>query len=108
MIGMQFDLFGGLVPADVVEGIKFILETDPSARNDYRRMMARFWLEFEGLDEVLGDKAGAFVDWFTQQATPPKTLQNRCMEIQNQHRDLEADPHVKEYRRRQATAGRVR
>lgn len=109
---IQQDLWGNKVVAgDVVDRIAHILEHNEDARNDYKVLMARYWIEFDGLDEFLGDlpamRAG-FLAWFVGLATSPKTLQNRCMEIQRRRPVLDADAGVREERQRQARMGPVR
>lgn len=109
MVTAQMDLFGNtVVTGDLVDRLTYILEQYPAARDNYRVALARYWLEFDGLDRVLGDKTDAFVDWFTNHATSSKTLQNRTGEIQNQRRDLEASPEIARWRETQSKAGPVR
>ena len=98
----QQDLWGNaIVAGDVVERITHILEEYPETRNDYKALMARYWLSFDGLGEFLGDlppmRAG-FLAWFTGCATSPKTLQNRCMEIQRRRPELDADNDTRQQR----------
>ena len=110
-VPLQQSMFGEarLVPADVPAGIRLILEEHPSARNDYRELVARYWLAFDGLDRVLGDRAEAFLAWICQKGTTsPKTIQNRCLELQRQERTLDAAPAVRRVRNAQATQGVVR
>ena len=61
--------------------------------------------------EFLGDlpamRAG-FLACFIGCATSPKTLQNRCMEIQRRRPDRDADDDTREQRERQSKAGPVR
>ena len=105
---VQQDLFGGqAIVGNIVDKLTWILEQHPAARQDYKLAMYYYWLEFDGLAEILDGKADAFKQWLIDNATSPKTLQNRCMEIQNKHPDLEAPPEVEKWRQRQARAGRV-
>lgn len=105
---VQGSLFGGeTIAGTIVDKLTHILQSHPEARDDYKTAMALYWLEFDGLDEVLGEQADAFRQWFESRATAPKTLQNRTMEIQNKYPTLEASSDVEEWRQRQATAGPV-
>ena len=107
---MQQTLFGGPpVPADIPGRVRAILQAYPGARNDYKELIARYWLEYDGLAAVLGDKAGAFLEFMRRDGTTsPKTVQNRAMEIQRQDRSLDAAPAVRRVRNAQATQGAVR
>ena len=68
---------------NVVDRVRYILETYPDTRDSYQALMMRYWLEFDGLRDLLTapDKAHVLIDWFTTRATSPKTLQNRAMEV---------------------------
>jgi len=103
----QRTLFGGeTVTGSIADKLEYILEEHPDARDDYRVAMVTYWAQFEGLDRVLGERLDAFRAWLVD-ATSPKTIQNRVMEIQNRRPDLEARSDVEELRQRQATAGPV-
>jgi hypothetical protein len=103
----QPDFFGSVsVAGSIADKVQAVLEDHPEARNDYMLAMFYFWVEFEGLEEVLGDRVEDFRDWWLK-ATSPKTLQNRCMEIQNRYHDLDADPQVERLRQAQSKAGPV-
>lgn len=106
---LQRSLFGGeiAVGGTIVDKLTYILEEHPEARDDYMAAMFRYWQQFDGLGEVLGEKAEAFLEWFTSQATSVKTLQNRAMEIQRRRGDLDASSDVRKWRDRQAKAGPV-
>ena len=109
---IQQDLWGNKVVAgDVVDRIAHILEEHEDARDDYKVLMARYWMAFDGLDEFLGDlpaMRSGFLAWFVGLATSPKTLQNRCMEIQKRRPGLDAAAEVREERQRMARQGPVR
>jgi hypothetical protein len=104
-------VYRGVLSPRIVLRITHILEEHPDARNDYKALMARYWLSFDGLGEFLGDlpamRAG-FLAWFTGCATSPKPLQNRCMQIQRRRPDLDADNDTRQQRERQSKAGPVR
>ena len=52
----QSDLWGNVtVAGDVVDHITYILQEFPETRNDYKALMARYWMMFDGLDSFLGD-----------------------------------------------------
>lgn len=106
----QKGLFGGeVVAGDVVDRVRFVLESYPETRDSYAALMAAFWMEFDGLDEVLpADVHDDFVCWFVSRATSAKTLQNRAMEVQRGDARLGPSEGVREKRRRQAVQGRVR
>ena len=104
---LQYDLFGGAVIAgNIVDRIEWLLETYPDARDDYTVLIIRYWLEFDGLADLVDEEA--ILEWARQRVTAPKTLQNRAMEIQRRRPDLDARPEVREWRNRQAKAGVVR
>jgi hypothetical protein len=106
---MQQDLFGNAhVAGDVMDRIAYILEEYPETRNNYKALMARYWLLFDGLGELVDGQQDAFSNWFIGSATSPKTLQNRCMEIQRRRPDLDADNDTRQQRERQSKAGPVR
>jgi hypothetical protein len=108
----QLNIFTGKpeIAGDVVDRIRYLLRTHRDARNDYKVLIARYWLHFDNLPLVLlaDDFVTAFIDWMQHSATSAKTLQNRCMEIQSAEPDLDADPDVRAKRRRQATQGPIR
>ena len=104
MTTYQFDLLGNkTVAGDIVDRVRHILKEHPGARNDYRVLVARYWLEFDGLD-VDPDQ---FIQWI-QTATSAKTIQNRGMEIQRENPELDSTPAVRKWRDNQAKAGIVR
>jgi hypothetical protein len=98
---------GPVVSGNIRDRMRYILSEYPKARDDYRLALYLYWREFEGLGELLGDKADAFRQWFVNSATSPKTLQNRTMEVQNRNPELEASPDIAQERQRQAKAGPV-
>ena len=109
-IALQGSLFGGpaVVSGDIRQRIAWLLRQFPDTRNSYKALMARYWVEFDGLETVLGDRVEAFVAWFSGNgATSPKTIQNRGMEVQNAHPELDAAPEVEEWRQAQSRAGPV-
>lgn len=108
---MQTDFWGTeSVAGNVVDRIDFLLETCPEARDSYMTLIARYWLQFDGLSALLaqGMSEKDFQVWFEFRATSPKTIQNRAMEIQRRKAHLDASPAVLKTRARQATAGPVR
>jgi hypothetical protein len=105
---IQQDLFGGThVAGNLVDRLEYLLEEHPEAREDYMTGIVLYWLEFDGLQTILGDKADAFREWFMAHAKSPKTIQNRIMEIQNRRPDLEASRDVEQVRQRLARAGPI-
>ena len=106
----QKDLFGGEVVApDVVERVKWVLAHYPEARDSYAALMIHYWLEFDGLDEVVpAEMQDELVAWFVSKATAPKTIQNRGMEVQKADAELAPSVGAKRKRARQAVQGRVR
>lgn len=93
----------------VADKIEAILRKHPDARNSYHALMYWYWLEHDGLDDVLRSPAQreAFRVWFTKYATSCKTLQNRTQEAQRRNPGLDACDDVRQWRDRQATAGPV-
>lgn len=107
-IVLQSSMFGPpVVSGTISKRLEYLLAEHPEARDDYMVLLVLFWVEFDGLAEVLGDKTDAFKEWFVRSATSPKTIQNRCMEVQNAQADLEASSPVAAQRLRQATQGPV-
>lgn len=106
---MQYTLFGGVeVSGNIVDKLTAILEDDPGSRSSYRRVVGRYWIEYDGLAGLLGEKADLFLEWLEQHATSPKTLQNRCMEIQNARPDLRPPENIQRWREAQSHAGPVK
>jgi hypothetical protein len=92
----------------IKDRVRAVLARHPDARNNYRRLMFYYWLEYDGLADILPDELReAFKLWIGKRATAPKTLQNRCMEVQNEYPELEASSSVQEWRERQSRAGAV-
>jgi len=113
MTTYQFDLLGtphaarAIAANTITERVTYILEAYPDTRNSYKLLIARYWLEFDGLRQLL-QKAPLTVSDFLQwilHATPAKSIQNRGMEAQNIRPDLEASPIIEQRRQRQAGAG---
>ena len=109
----QLDLTGRpAVAGNIIDRITYLLRTYPDTRNNYKTLIARYWIEFDGLSDVLPASGNnldvAFCDWMRCTATSPKTIQNRAMEIQSNHPDLDADPDTRRRRDRQARQGVVR
>ena len=91
--------------------IKYLLEKYPDTRDSYNLLIFRYWLEFDGLDTVLGylpSLHDAVLHWARDCATSPKTIQNRCMECQREHPELDSIPAIRQERNRQATQGVVK
>jgi len=86
---------------------RYILTEYPEARESYKLAIYHFWMDFDGLDLILGNRAEAFKAWFEDRATSPQTLRNRCQEVQNWLPQLDASPEVEQQRQRQATQGPV-
>lgn len=98
------------VAGNIEEKVEAILERFPGTRNCYRAVMLRYWVEYDGLADILGDDgAEAFGRWFmdAHKATSPKTIQNRAMEVQRRRADLDAEQTTREWRNRKARGGRV-
>lgn len=107
MLAQQLDIWGGSRTAgDVVAKITHLLENNRRCCNSYKLMMLYYWKAYDGLDNAL--KYDRFAEWWLGEATMPKTLVNRCMEIQRRRPDLAASPRVQAVRKRQATQGVVR
>jgi hypothetical protein len=107
-ITMQDSFLGKpIVQGNLRERMAYILRKYPAARNDYNLACFYYWLEFDGLDAVLGDKVDAFRSWLVKQATSPETIRRRTQEVQNWKPELDADPDVEEYRQSQSRRGPV-
>lgn len=104
---------GGVVPSrsagNLEQKVESVLERFPGTRGSYRALFFRFWMEYDGLGDVLGDKVEAFAKWFLNHrcATSTKTLQNRTMEVQRRRPDLDAEKSTRTWRNKQARRGRV-
>lgn len=108
----QLGLNGIVLPRPVgnlEDKVEDILDRFPGTRGSYRALMFRFWVEYDGLGDVLGDKAEAFAKWFLnhKRSTSTKTLQNRAMEVQKRRPDLDAEKSTRAWRNKQARRGRV-
>ncbi len=107
---VQHSMFGGVaIAGTILDKMTYVLEKYPRARESYQYAAFFYWLEFDGLGEILGDQAlcDRFARWLDRDATSFKTLQNRAMEIQNDRPDLEAPREVERIRQRQSRAGRI-
>ena len=118
----QLTLDGGAVGCgSVKDRLVSILRRHPDARNSYQAAAYWYWVEYDGLLDVLdaccrGDwprrdhppvDGDPFRSWLMSKATSFKTIQNRVGEIQNEHPGLEACDEVREWRDKQSTAGPV-
>lgn len=111
MLATQIGLFGeDRVAGDIVAQIRHLLAQEPETRNHYGLLAVRLWRRFYGLDAAIGREAAEKLEEFVQRRGVPamKTAQNRAMEIQHDYETLDASPGVREWRDRQAKAGRVR
>ena len=107
----QMTLDGAAVTVgSVADKVEAILRKRPSARNSYHELMYWYWLEHDGLDDVLPShrQREIFRIWFAGLATSCKTLQNRAMERQRANPGLDASDDVRQWRDRQACAGPAR
>lgn len=103
------DMAASRVVGNLEQKVESVLERYPGARESYRALMFHVWVEFDGLDDVLGDKLEAFGKWFMnhKRATSPKTVQNRGMEVQRRRPELDAKKSTRAWRDKQARGGRV-
>ena len=107
-MNMQLTLDGGkVVVGGIKEKITYVLEMWPETQENYRALYVRYWLQFDGLREILrsGDPS-RFEHWFRFRATNPKTLLQRCQEVQNKRPDLEPAK-VREKRLKQSRQGPI-
>ena len=95
------------VSGNLRDRIRYILEEHPDARDDYKLAIFIYWCEFDGLTDILGDRADAFREWFISDAVSPQTLRNRTQEVQNRHYGLDASPEVEALRQKQSKRGPV-
>lgn len=109
VVAVQKALFGhDRSLGDVVEKVTSVLERYPETRDSYKRLMVRYWAEYDGLSDLMDrGQLHRFTQWFEARATSAKTLQNRAGEIQNDRPDLEASAPMAKQRRWQAHQGRV-
>lgn len=109
MRAMQRALIGeDKVEGDIYDRLAYIMEVYPETQGNYKALHFRYWMEFEGLREVLksGDSS-RFEHWYRYKATSPKTLNNRAGELQNKRPDLEPSE-VREKRLKQSRQGRIK
>ena len=86
--------------------VRHLLETDEGCRNSYAELVGRYWLQFDGLDDVLPAYLHEpFLSWLSREATSWKSLQNRAMEVQRARDDLAPAPDVEQYRQKQGEGG---
>lgn len=112
----QMTLDGNSVPTGTVKDqVEDILRRHPDARNSYKALCYHYWVECDGLLQAIATccddqrpvNGDPFREWFVSKATSPKTLQNRCMEVQRERPGLDACVEVREWRDAQAKAGPV-
>jgi hypothetical protein len=119
----QLTLDGGSVPQGTIKDrVISILRKHPDARNSYAACVFHYWCEVDGLRDVLGKCADTcdwptgehvrvdtepFRKWLVSKATSWKTIQNRAMECQREHPELDACDDVRAWRDEQAVAGPV-
>jgi hypothetical protein len=106
----QYNLFTHKpdVPHDVVERVKHLLREYPFLRDSYAMLIGQFWLEFDGLDRFIPEEQrDEFLRWIAN-ATKPKTIQNRCLEVQRELPELDSRPRVRDLRNAQAKQGIVK
>jgi hypothetical protein len=66
-----------------------------------------YWVEVDGLDEILSkEQLVQFKSWLYKAASP-KTIGNRTMELQRKYPGLDCTPQVREWRDKQAIAGPI-
>ena len=94
--------------------IAWILDTYPAARENYLIAQFYYWLEYDGLRQMLEpadhpvpDIADRFFWWYTTTARSPKTLLQRTQEVQKERPHLAPSPETQDHRKRQATAGPI-
>jgi len=107
-VTMQLTLEGKrVVVGDIYDRISYILEVWPETQENYKALQFRYWMEFDGLREVLrsGDPS-RFEHWYRFRAKSAKTLLQRCQEVQNRRPDLEP-AEVREKRLKQSRRGPV-
>lgn len=108
---LQHNMFGPPQPADVVEGVKAILRDFPSARDDYKELVMRYWLRYCGLAELLETNPGPheLIAWIKLPTTvSAKTIQNRGMEEQLKNHHLAPSEAARALRDARANQGPVR
>lgn len=110
-------MLGIVVPPSgpLKDRIAWILEKHPEARDDHQLVHVLYWQYYDGLERVLNpvgdsdieDPLERFKWWYMNKARSPKTIQNRCMEVQRERPHLAASKSAQKKRRRQATQGAV-
>lgn len=87
MHAAQFDLFGGMAPPahlNLQDRVRWILNTYPATRDDDRLLVLRYWLDFDGLGELLDADAIQTLERFLShpKTANPETLRRRRQELQ--------------------------
>jgi hypothetical protein len=55
-----------------------------------KQVIVNYWLKYEGLDSVLGDKQQDFIDWFNT-STSPETI-TRCLRALKEDGTIKLSP----------------
>ena len=115
MTTMQFDLFGGLAPPahmKLQDQVRWILDHYPATRDNDRLLVLRYWLEFDGLRELLDGEAIATLERFmaNPRTATPETVRRRRQELQRldsggSDDDLAPSDSTKRWRKARAHAG---
>lgn len=97
-----------ILVGDIYDEIGFLLETFPETQERYMELYLRYWEQFQGLREIIetGDW-GTFERFWLYKAKNPKTLLQRCQEVQNRRRELEPKE-IWQKRREQGRQGIVK
>ena len=76
MVQFQGNMFGEPIPiGDVRDKIIELYSTHPGIIEDDRILIGTFWLTFDGLHSVLGEKTDGFLDWLIKgSATRPESI----------------------------------
>jgi len=82
--------------------VEELLGRSQEAKDNRKVMCLEYWVDYEGLGDILGDELPAFRDWWVNVATCPSVLHRRAREIQNDKRLHEPSPKVREERERKS------
>ena len=105
---MQLTLEGEkVVVGGIREKIAYILETFPETQERYMALYLEYYTQFRGLRKIVesGDWE-RFKRFWLYEAENPKTLLQRCQEVQNKRPELEP-AEVREKRLKQSRQGPI-
>lgn len=96
MITTQKGFWQDKVIAKTQEKLTQLYRDNPDMANSEKDCILEYWLRYEGLDSVLGDKLDSFNCWF-KKATSPETI-TRCLRGLKEDGTIQLTPKGKKQR----------